>query len=290
MHRPVLVREVVEHFTGIPPGAFLDATVGEGGHARALLEAGVVAGTLIGRDADPGMAERARARLSDVVLAPGCAVDIAPGRLGDAASGGPIAGALLDLGLNSAQIEDPARGFSFRGEGPLDMRFDPTTGPTAAEWLASVDEETLARVLYEEGGERHSRRVARAIVRACDEGRMVTTGDLARAARAAIPGRRGKIDKATRTFQAVRVAVNREPEELAAGLDGIWSRLVPGGRLAAISYHSREDRAVKFRMREWAAAGEGTRITRKPVRASRAEVLENPRSRSAKLRVIRKEA
>jgi len=189
------------------------------------------------------------------------------------------------------QLDDPARGFSFRQSGPLDMRMDRSVGPTLAERLADVDERTLADVIWKFGEERHSRRVARAIVQARDRGALATTTDLAAAVRrGAGGGRWHRIDPATRTFQALRIWVNGEIEGLETFVEDAVAALVAGGRLAVIAFHSLEDRAVKHTMRRLAGDGAVTLVTRRPIVAGDVELARNPRARSARLRVVEKAA
>jgi len=281
-HRPVLLAEVLEHLAGVAPRLVLDATVGLGGHARAVLETfgGVV---VIGMDRDAEMIEATRERMEE--FGDRLRLFHAPfSRLGevlDAAGAGAPDAVLFDLGVSSPQLDDPARGFSFRGDGPLDMRMDRTEGETAADLVARLSERDLGNLVYELAGERASRRVAAAIVAERRREPIRTTGRLAEIVRRAVRGR-GRIDAATRTFQALRMAVNHELEELAAGLEAAAARVRPGGRLLAIAFHSGEDRIVKNFFR---ADARLQVITRKVVRPTAAEARANPRARSARLRV-----
>ena len=281
-----MVAEVVEHLDPSRGGVFVDCTVGLGGHARVLLEAG--ASRLIGFDRDPAAVTAARAALSEF----GDRVEVVHAdyrqvaAVLDARGVAQVDGVLADLGVSSMQLDAPGRGFSFRQDDPLDMRMDTTAGPTAAEALRDVDERTLADVIYEFGEERHSRRIARAIVAARELRPIGTTGQLADIVRRAIP-RKGytRIDPATRTFQAIRIWVNRELEGLDSFLGTATRRLADGGRIAVITFHSLEDRIVKHTLRALAADGFGLRIrTKHPVVPSEAEIERNPRARSAKLR------
>ena len=201
---------------------------------------------------------------------------------------GAVDGVLADLGVSSMQFDSPGRGFSFRRDDPLDMRMDTTAGPTAADLIAEADERTLADVIYQFGEERHARRVARFIVEARKAGRIGTTGQLADVVRRAVP-RKGfvRIDPATRTFQAIRIWVNRELEGLDGFVGDVARRLEAGGRMAVITFHSLEDRVVKHTLRQIQAAGDiGLRVlTKRPIVPADAEVERNPRARSAKLRV-----
>ena len=288
-----MVAEVLEHLAPGRGGLFVDCTVGYGGHTRALLEAG--AARVIGLDRDPDALTQARRELEQY----GSRVELVHGdyrRLNeilDARSVGTIDGLLADLGVSSMQLDEPGRGFSFRRDDPLDMRMDRTSGPTAAEAIRDVDERTLADVIYEFGEERHARRVARALIEARTRVAVSTTGQLAEIVRRAIP-RKGysRIDPATRTFQALRIWVNRELEGLDAFLrDGI-GRLAPGGRMAVIAFHSLEDRIVKHTLRAIQAESDGRFVvrTKRPMVPSEAEVERNPRARSAKLRAAERQA
>ena len=282
-----MVAEVIEHLAPARGGVFVDGTVGLGGHARAVLEAG--ASQLLGIDRDPAAVELARERLRDfgerarVVHGDYRQLPAILDREGLSA----VDGILLDLGVSSMQLDEPGRGFSFRRDEPLDMRMDTSAGPTAAEALAGADEKTLADVIYELGEDRHARRIARAIVAARTVAPIETTGRLAEVVRRAVP-KRGytRIDPATRTFQAVRIWVNRELEGLGDCLHAVAARLRPGGRLVVITFHSLEDRIVKHVLRSMQQAGEsGLRVlTKRPLVPADAEIERNPRARSAKLR------
>jgi 16S rRNA (cytosine1402-N4)-methyltransferase len=286
-----MVPQVLEHLEPARGGVFIDCTVGLGGHAAAILEAG--ASRLLGFDRDPAALEIARERLAardsgsgQVELVHGDYRQLAPVL---AAHGmAAVDGILADLGVSSLQL-DEARGFSFRRDEPLDMRMDTTAGPTAAEAIRSADEQTLADVIYRFGEERHARRVARAIAAA--GGAITTTGQLADIVRRAIP-RKGfsRIDPATRTFQAIRIWVNRELEQLDAFIADAARLLAPGGRLVVISFHSLEDRIVKHTLRALQADGTtGLTIrTKRPIVPDEAELERNPRARSAKLRAAQR--
>jgi 16S rRNA (cytosine1402-N4)-methyltransferase len=277
--------ETMELLAVRPGGLYVDGTVGLGGHAQAILERSAPDGRLVALDRDAETLAEAQARLAE-------AGDRArfvhadyreiPGLLGEELADG----ILLDLGISSAQLDDPDRGFSFQADGPLDMRMDRSRGSTAAEAVNRLDEEDLANVIYRFGEERRSRRIARAIVDARRRSPFTTTGDLAdlvrRSSRSS--GRPG-LDPATRTFQALRIYVNRELEGLGGALDSIAGCLGPGGRFVVIAFHSLEDREVKQAFRSLAT--EGFRLlTKKPVRPGEDEVRRNPRSRSARLRAI----
>lgn len=307
-HIPVLLDAVLDGLRvhDLPDGRFVDGTVGAGGHAYAILDAAPNA-RLLGLDRDPGALALARERLSRF----GSRValrqtsyeqmgSLVPVWLG----GGPGAdGILLDLGLSSMQVDDPARGFAFSHEGPLDMRFDPTSaGPTAADIVNTWDEDEIADILYRYGEERNSRNIARAIVQARP---LAGTWELAAVVARTQHGPRQKIHPATRTFQALRIAVNDELGAIERTLPLIISLLRPGGRLAVISFHSLEDRIVKQTFKTEATGcicpppqpictcGHVARvdlITHKPLEASDDEIARNPRSRSAKLRIVERRA
>ena len=279
-----------------PGGVYIDGTVGGGGHAEAILESSAPDGRLLGLDRDPGALEAAGERLARfggrAVLRHGSFARLAALAEGFA----PVDGVLLDLGLSSLQLADPARGFAFSQEGPLDMRFDPTApGPTAADLVNGLPVKELAALLYRYGEERQAGRIAEAIVAARP---LETTRQLAEVIERAV-GRRGRIHPATRTFQALRIAVNKELEALEAALPQAVDLLRPGGRLVVISFHSLEDRIVKRFLRRESrdcicppetpvcTCGHTAQLrllTRKPVRPDPEEVERNPRARSARLR------
>jgi 16S rRNA (cytosine1402-N4)-methyltransferase len=263
----------------------VDATVGSGGHAEALLEAGV--GTVIGLDRDPEAIEEATSRLSRFGSRFRPLQDHFS-RIEEALNRAivkEVEGVLYDLGVSSMQIDRPARGFSYRSAGPLDMRMgaDPESALTAERVVNTYSEEELSRVLFEYGEERFARRIARAIVRARSRGPVTSTQELAAIVAGAVPRKRGSAHPARRTFQALRIQVNRELEELAASLPQAASLLEPGGRIVAISYHSLEDRIVK---RFFLGHEELTVLTRRPVRTTEEERQGNPRARSARLRAV----
>ena len=287
-HEPVLVDETVSLLQPERGGLFVDCTVGLGGHSRVLLERG--AERLIGLDRDAEALRRAAETLQAwrdrVELVHADYRDLERVLAERGLSG--VAGALADLGVSSMQLDQEGRGFSFRRDEPLDMRMDQTAGPTAADLLAEVEEHELADVIFQYGEERFSRRIARAIVEARRPNPIATTGRLAQIVRGAVP-RRGyqRIDPATRTFQALRIWVNRELDGLDTFLAAAVRRLLVGARLAVITFHSLEDRIVKHGFRALAAGEAALRIlTRKPVIPGDAEVARNPRARSAKLRAI----
>lgn len=288
-HITVLRDEVVRAIEPRSGGVYLDCTLGGGGHSEQVLERSAPDGMLIGIDRDPVAREAAGRRLERF----GARVRIVEARMSEARSVldslgiSAVDGVIADLGVSSPQLDEAARGMSFRNEGPLDMRMDPTRGQTALELIESLDEHELADVIYEYGEERASRPIARSILRALGEGKLTNTTELARAVYRVLgpPRRGGGADPATRTFQALRIAVNEELSELDALLEAIPSLLVDGGVAAIISFHSLEDRKVK-----WAFRGDERiePLTKKPIEASEQEQRDNPRSRSAKLRVGRK--
>jgi 16S rRNA (cytosine1402-N4)-methyltransferase len=291
VHEPVLVAEVISMMAPRSEGVYVDCTVGLGGHTRALLAAG--AGRVIGVDRDEAALGMARARLGGQaagrvtwVHADYRDLEAVLAEVGVTRVDGVVA----DLGVSSAQLEDPSRGFSFRRAGPLDMRMDQTTGQTLAERLRDVDEATLADVIWTLGEERRSRRVARAILRAREAGTLGDTAELATAVRrGAGRGRWERIDPATRTFQALRIWVNDELGRLDTFLEAAVHTLTAGGRLVVIAFHSLEDRVVKHTFRGLAAEGGTVQVlTRRPVRPGEAEVGRNARARSARLRAVEK--
>ncbi len=286
-HEPVMTGEVVGFLLPQRGGVFVDCTVGAGGHARALLEAG--ADRIVAFDRDAGALDVSRKRLDawadrvQLVHADYRALaDVL-----DERGVGLVDGILADLGVSSMQIESSGRGFSFQRDEPLDMRMDPSGGPTAAELIGRASEQELARVIFQYGEERYSRRIARAIVQARTSGPIATTGQLAAIVRRAGPptGWR-RIDPATRTFQAIRIWVNRELDDLDRFLHAACRRLRGGARIVVITFHSLEDRIVKHALRSIEQRGEiGIRVlTKKPVRPGENELVRNPRARSAKLR------
>ena len=287
-HEPVMVEEVVTLLSPERGGTFVDCTTGLGGHSAALLQRGVT--RLIGLDRDTHALRLASERLAPfgdrVELVHSDYRDI--GAVLQARGLHAVDGILADLGVSSMQLDEEGRGFSFRRDEPLDMRMDRSQGPTAAEMIAAVDETELANVIFQFGEERHSRRVSRAIVNARQKTPIATTGALADIVRRAVPTRGyQRIDPATRTFQAIRIWVNRELDGLDAFLGEAARRLLAGARFAVITFHSLEDRVVKHTFRALAAAEDAWRVlTRKPVVPGDPELARNPRARSAKLRAI----
>ncbi len=287
-HEPVLVTEVLALLQPSGGGLFVDCTVGLGGHSRALLEAGAT--RLIGLDRDRSALAVAREGLApfgdrvELVHADYRELD----RVLDERGVAQVGGILADLGVSSMQFDAEGRGFSFRRDEPLDMRMDQSRGPSVADLLRDVEETELADVIFRFGEERASRRVARAIVYARRESPIDSTGRLAAIVRRAVPHRgHQRIDPATRTFQALRIWVNRELDGLDAFLAAAARRLLENARLAVVTFHSLEDRIVKHTFRAMDKAGEGIRIlTKRPIGPADAEVARNPRARSAKLRAI----
>jgi 16S rRNA (cytosine1402-N4)-methyltransferase len=281
-HITVLCREVMDALKPREGGVYLDVTLGAGGHAEAILE---VAGTrVIGLDRDASALDLARSRLACF----GDRVELLHGRFGEieglleGRGMGPVDGLIADLGVSSMQIDDASRGMSFRAEGPLDMRMDRSAGETALDLIDRLDDDDLADVIYRYGEERRSRRVARCIKQARAIGELHTTLDLRRAVvRAVGPARIGGVDPATRTFQALRIAVNGELSELESLLTSVPQLVAIGGIAAVIAFHSLEDRLVKRALRDRARFHP---LTKKPVAPSAEEMSSNPRSRSAKLR------
>jgi len=291
-HVPVLLEEVLEYLNVRPGGVICDATLGLAGHSSEIVKRLGGRGKLIAFDRDPEAMEAAKVRLEEVRAELGeempevvlvakafseAANEIAPGSLD---------GLLADFGVSSLQLDEAHRGFSFRTDGPLDMRMDTRTGETAEQVVNQEDENELADLIYEFGEERRSRRIARAIVRARP---ITTTAELARVVSAAAPSMKGdKIHPATRTFQALRIRVNNELGEIQSLLKSAGSLLKPGGRLVLISFHSLEDRLVKDAFREAGRTKEFEVLTKKPVVAREQEQMRNPRSRSAKMRAAEK--
>lgn len=300
-HRPVLLAEALAALAIRPDGFYVDATFGRGGHAAAILERLGSAGSLLALDRDPAAGEWARsefgqdARFRFVQTRFSQLADMIEQR----GPRGRVNGVLLDLGVSSPQLDDPARGFSFSRDGALDMRMDPTSGIGAAEWISRAGEAELEQALAEFGEERFHRRIARAIAMARRQAPIATTARLAAIVAAAVPTREPGKHPATRTFQAIRIAVNDELRELRAVLPQVVRTLAPGGRMAVISFHSLEDRVVKRFMHEQARGmelpldlpvtglpqGRTLRVVGRAVRPDAAEIAINPRARSALLRV-----
>ena len=291
-HVSVLLEESLEYLDVHLGGVYADATLGLGGHSAEIVKRLGREGKLIAFDRDPDAMTKAQARLAAVAVELGSEMPAVQyvsrpfSEIAEEIAPGTLDGLLADFGVSSMQLDEAQRGFSFRAEGPLDMRMDPRGALTAEQVVNQADEEELANLIYEFGEERRSRRIARAIVRARP---ITTTAELARVVSAAAPSMKGeKIHPATRTFQALRIRVNDELQEIQSLLRSAGSLLKPGGRLVLISFHSLEDRLVKDALRDGAKAGKYELLTKKPVVATEQEALRNPRSRSAKLRAAKK--
>jgi 16S rRNA (cytosine1402-N4)-methyltransferase len=302
-HRPVLLEEAVDALKIRPDGIYLDGTFGRGGHSEAILARLSQEGCLFSLDRDPEAVAAGKEKLGDDAR-----FSIVQGefaemerfvRLWGVEEG--LDGILLDIGVSSPQLDDPARGFSFMGDGPLDMRMNPSQGVSAKEWLAEASERELTRVFREFGEERHARRIARSIVLTRQKQRLETTGQLARLIEDTIGRREKNKHPATRCFQAIRIFINDEMAQLARGLEEAIKLLRPGGRLVVISFHSLEDRLVKRTIREAARPGPVRKnIPQHPdhkpllkpigraIKPSESELSVNPRARSAVMRVAEK--
>jgi len=291
-HTSVLFDEVLAALRPRPGVGYraLDATVGGGGHSFGLLERSAPDGLLTGLDADPNSLAIAAERLAPFdgrfTLLQRTFADLAELHVE------PVDAIVFDLGLSSPQLDAAGRGFSFRFDEPLDMRFDPEAADraTAADLLNTLPEAQLERIFRTFGEEPRARRLARSVAMRRAREPLVRTGDLVAAVIAALGPARGRIHPATRAFQALRIAVNDELDALERGLDASVALLRPGGRVAVISFHSLEDRIVKWRLRGWADAGRAIILTRKPITPSEDEIRRNPRARSAKLRVAERTA
>jgi len=306
MHVPVLLSETLDLLVTNPAGIYIDGTLGRGGHATEILKRLTPAGRLIGLDRDIEAIQR-----TEEVLKPfGEQAQRLHGNFADMKElceqigVTEVDGVLLDLGVSSPQLDVAERGFSFGRDGPLDMRMDQTQGRSVADWVNEEDEQILADVIYRFGEERDSRRIARAIVKAREGQRIERTLELAEIVERAKGGRRGPTHPATKTFQALRMAVNAELESLETGLEAGLAMLKEGGRMAVITFHSLEDRMVKEFFKRHTVKRESLQqggerlvvdepavrlINKKPLIASKEECTENPRSRSAKLRVAQRE-
>jgi 16S rRNA (cytosine1402-N4)-methyltransferase len=301
-HYPVLLEEAVSSLNVREDGIYLDATFGRGGHSRAIMAGLSKQGRLFTLDKDPqavaaGLEEWGDDPRFSIVQGSFAEMDRMVREWQQERN---LDGILLDLGVSSPQLDDPERGFSFRKEGPLDMRMDPTKGVSAADWLAETSEREMSRVFWEFGEERHARRIARSIVKARQQQRLETTTQLAGLIEKTI-GKREKKHPATRCFQAIRIEVNNELGDLTKGLDSAIRQLRPEGRLVAISFHSLEDRLVKRTFREAVRPGKVRRnipdhpdwtprlkLIGKAIRPSEQETSANPRARSAIMRVAEK--
>lgn len=299
-HKPVLLEEVLHGLDVRDDGTYVDCTFGRGGHSAAILARLGERGRLMLFDRDPAAIAAARARFGGdhrvaCIQAPFSRIAVEARHLGLKA----VNGVLFDLGVSSPQLDDDDRGFSFQHDGPLDMRFDPAHGPSAAEWINQAPEREIAGVLKRFGEERYARRIARAIASARTTTPVTRTGQLRDLVSASVPARERHKHPATRTFQAIRILINGELEEIEAALPEAVSILAPGGRLVVLSFHSLEDRIVKRFIRNEARGGEFPRalpaagqlrpprlkIVAKPARPLAEEIESNPRARSAVLRV-----
>jgi len=306
MHLPVLLNETLDLLITRPGGTYIDGTLGRGGHAVGILKRLAPAGRLIGFDRDAEAIEQTAETLNEF----GEQAQRIHGNFADmkelckTIGVRQVDGVLLDLGVSSPQLDVAERGFSFSKDGPLDMRMDQTKGRSAADWVNEEDEESLANVMYRFGEERRSRRIARAIADVRNTGRIERTLELAAIVEKAVGGRRGPTHPATKTFQALRMAVNAELENLEAGLEAGLSMLREGGRMTVITFHSLEDRMVKQCFRRHVVKRESLQqggekisfeepavrlICRRPITAAKEELANNPRARSAKLRVVERE-
>jgi len=301
VHEPVLLAETIELLNIRPNGVYVDCTYGRGGHTQVVLKRLGSGGRLLAIDRDPAAIESGRKFLSDTRL------ELVHERfskveelLEERQLREQADGILMDLGVSSPQLDDAERGFSFRGDGPLDMRMDPTNGPTVSDWLTVVGEKELRECLWELGEERYARRIARKIVEVRKKEPITTTLQLATLIKQAVPDGRMKINPATRTFQALRLKINAELEELSLGLRQATENIKIGGRVVVLAFHSLEDRIVKRYFRDLCRPAERYSSdlttpqfylhTRKPVRPNEAELSRNPRARSARLRVLERVA
>jgi len=292
-HVPVLLKEAIDFLAVRRGGTYIDATVGLGGHSLEIARRLGAPGHLIGLDKDPAALEKAGVRLrtpalgeSERAQADWPRIELRQASFASLAEGRGLRadGLLADLGVSSLQFSDPARGFSFQAEGPLDMRMDPHSELTAEQVVNQFDERELADLIYEFGEERRSRRIARAIVRSRPIRTPAQLAEIVSAAARPMKQAERRIHPATRTFQALRIFVNRELDDLRKLLSAAPEVLKPGGRLVIISFHSLEDRIVKDAMREGAKLGQSRLLTKKPVTPGAQEIIRNPRARSAKLR------
>ena len=301
LHQPVLLEEALQALNIKANGHYVDGTFGRGGHSGELLSRLGKEGGLLALDKDPSAIAEAKQRFGQDARFAIRQASFANLKQEVTTLGwlGQVDGILLDLGMSSPQLDDASRGFSFQKEGPLDMRMDPGQGQSAANWLAKAREMDIARVLKEFGEERFAKRIARAIVKARTEQAITTTGQLAAIIAAAVPTREPGKDPATRSFQAIRIFINKELDDLKACLDEVLDVLKPGGRLVVISFHSLEDRLIKRFIRQQERGDEfpldlpvtqiqlqpRLRAVGKPVRPTEAEIRANPRARSAIMRV-----
>ena len=304
-HRSVLLDASVEALVRKPDGRYIDGTFGRGGHSRLILGRLGAQGRLLAFDKDPDAIREAEALAAEDARFSWFHGSFAEIALAMARRGwASVDGVLLDLGVSSPQLDDPARGFSFMRDGPLDMRMDPRQSPSAAEWLATAEEQDIADVIWRYGEERFSRRIARLVVERRQEQPIETTRQLAELVAEAVPKKEKHKHPATRAFQAIRIFINRELEDLEAGLAAAVDRLAPGGRLVVISFHSLEDRLVKRFMRDLARGPKlpkgipvtaeqeesGFQLIGKASKANEQEITENVRARSAVMRVLERKA
>lgn len=304
-HRSVLLDEAVDYLINDPAGRYVDATFGRGGHSRLILGQLAAQGQLLGIDKDPEAISVARGMAegdSRFSWYHGSFAELEQAL--DSQQWPQVNGVLMDLGVSSPQLDDAARGFSFMRNGPLDMRMNPGQEPSAAQWLATADEKDIADVIWRYGEERFSRRIARLVVARRQEEAIETTRQLAELVAEAVPKKEKHKHPATRTFQAIRIFINRELEDLEAGLQAAVGRLAPGGRLVVISFHSLEDRLVKRFMRDLAKGPKipkgvpvtadqeqsDYRLIGKASKANEQEISENVRARSAVMRVLERRA
>lgn len=295
-HVPVLLREVLELIQVQPSGIYIDATFGRGGHSRAILERLGAGGRLLVFDRDPQAIVHAHELAREDPR-----VTVMHAAFSSIASCGAreVDGILFDLGISSPQVDDASRGFSFRQDGPLDMRMDPRTTPSAAQWLASASESDIADVLFQYGDERRSRLIAKRVVAARQRAPLTSTLELAKLVHSCFPHHGGRIDNATRTFQALRIFINDELGEIERAVAVALGLVKRGGRILVIAFHSLEDRFVKRRFRELDTqareAHDATEprfrlVARKSVQAGELELAANPRARSARLRAVERVA
>lgn len=304
-HRSVLLDSAVEFLVTEPGGRYVDATFGRGGHSRLILGQLDPAGQLLGIDKDPEAIEVAQVLASEeprFCWYHGSFAEL--DRALERQAWPEVTGVLMDLGVSSPQLDDASRGFSFLRDGPLDMRMNPDQGPSAAQWLSEADERDIADVIWRYGEERFSRRIARLVVARRQEQPIETTRQLAELVAEAVPKKEKHKHPATRAFQAIRIFINRELEDLEAGLEAAVKNLAPGGRLVVISFHSLEDRLVKRFMRDLARGPKlpkgipvtaeqeesGFRLIGKASKANEQEITENVRARSAVMRVLERKA
>lgn len=303
-HKPVLFAETIEALAIRPEGIYIDGTMGGGGHSEAILQR-LTTGRLLSIDQDPDAMEAAGARLSKYPQSIRVQGNFSQmGEIARAQGLGPVDGVLLDIGVSSHQLDTPERGFSYHHDAPLDMRMS-QQGPSARDLVNTLDEQALAEVIFRFGEDKSARRIARGIVEARQEAPIETTAQLAEIVKSSVPAavRRAQGHPARKTFQALRIAVNGELDRLEEGLLAGFGLLKPGGRLAVITFHSLEDRIVKRRMADWCQGcvcpkdfpvcvcgrkPQGKLVCKKGVAPSEEELAENPRARSARLRVIEK--